>query len=296
MHDILILGSGPAGLTAALYAARGGKNTIILGGDSLGGIMSTIHSLENYPGTPAINGFDLANIMKGQAEQFGAKIIPVSAEKISGEGPFSVRASDGNHYEAKTIIIATGTKPRPLGIEGAKEFTGRGVSYCATCDGFFSSGRDVLVIGGGNSALNEALYLANITKSVTIVYRKDSFARAEQVLIDRINNTENISVLFNTELQSVGGDESGVTYAITTKGDKLDVSAVFVAIGLEANTDYLDESVPRDNLGRLIPDKLPKGMFVAGDVYSGSKMQVATAVGTGCEAGMSAIAYVNSLK
>jgi len=294
MNDVIILGSGPAGLTAALYAARGGKSTLVLGGDRMGGYMPSIDKLENYPGFLG-SGQELTDKMKSQAEMFGAKIILVSAKSIKKtEDGFSVIASDGKDYEAKAIIIATGATPRKLEIKGAREFMGRGVSYCATCDGFFYTDKDILVIGGGNSALNDALYLANIAKSVKILYRKDSFARAEKVLIDRVNETKNISVMWHTELVEVGGDESGVTFAITTNGEKLQCDGVFVAIGHEANTDYLTEDIKRDSLGRLIPGELPVGMFVAGDVRSELKMQIATAVGTGCDCAMDAIAYLNS--
>lgn len=296
MNDIIILGSGPAGLTAALYCSRAGKSTLVLSGEKIGGYMTSIDKLENYPGFLG-SGQELAEKMKAQAETFGAKIILASAKSIKKtDDGFSVIATDGKEHEAKSIIIATGATPRKLEIVGAREFMGRGVSYCATCDGFFYSGKDVLVIGGGNSALNEALYLSKIVKSVKILYRKNSFSRAEQVLIDRVEAAENIFVFWNTELAEVGGDESGVTFAITTNGDKIECDGVFVAIGHEANTDYLTEDIKRDAMGRLIPGALPTGMFVAGDIRSELKMQVATAVGTGCECAMDAVAYLNSQK
>jgi thioredoxin reductase (NADPH) len=311
MYDIIILGSGPAGLTAALYAARGGKKTLVLGGDQLGGQMATIHSLENYPGTPAVNGLALANVMKGQAEQFGAEVVFAMAKTIGTRNPpsprlrgtsqesgisYSVVADDGKEYESKTIIIATGAKPRRLDVKGIRDFTGKGVSYCATCDGFFYSGKDVIVIGGGSSALNDALYLADLAQSVTILHRKNSFARGEQILIDRVNECEKISVMFETEIMEVGGDDSGVTHAITTRGEKIPTAGVFIAIGYEANTDYLSESIKRDDMGRLAQSDLPAGMYVCGDVQSGIKMQVATAVGAGCDAAMDCISHINSSK
>lgn len=306
MNDVIILGSGPAGLTAALYCARAGKSALVLGGDQLGGQMATIAELENYPGFLG-SGQELSEKMKAQAEQFGAKIIFETATKIEKiDSGFSVKTSVPSpvipakagtpvpSHDSRSVIIATGASPRKLEIAGMREFMGRGVSYCATCDGFFYGGKDILVIGGGNSALNDALYLANIAKSVKILYRKDSFARAEQVLIDRVSAAENISVMWNTELAQVGGDDSGVTFAITTGGEKIECDGIFVAIGHEANTDYLSESIKRDNMGRLIPDALPAGMFVAGDVRAGLKMQIATAVGTGCDVAMDAVAYLNS--
>ncbi|MCL2757797.1 MAG: FAD-dependent oxidoreductase [Alphaproteobacteria bacterium] len=308
MYDIIILGSGPAGLTAALYAARGGKKTLVLGGDQLGGQMATIHSLENYPGTPGVNGLALANTMKEQAETFGAEFVFASAKTIGhktyGIGHiYNVLADDGKEYESKSVIIATGAKPRRLDTKGIREFTGRGVSYCATCDGFFYTDKDVIVVGGGNSALNDALYLADHARSVRILYRKGAFSRGEAILVDRVLANEKISVMFDTEITEVGGpspqsgaEASGVEYVITNKGEKIECAGVFIAIGHEANTDYLSESVLRDEQGRLAPKNLPDGMYVAGDVQSELKMQVATAVGAGCDAAMDCIIYINSMK
>jgi thioredoxin reductase (NADPH) len=278
-----------------LYAARGGKKTIILGGDTLGGQMTTIHALENYPGWTG-TGTALAEFMKTQAESFGAELVMETAAAVSKDGSgFRVQSSSNKEYVGKAVIVATGAKPRRLDAPGVREFTGRGVSYCATCDGFFYSGQTVVVIGGGNSALNDALYLADIAKDVKILYRRAAFARCEDILVSRVREKDNIEVLWETELASVGGDDSGVNHIITNRGGRIDCSGVFITIGHEANTDYLDESVARGEMGRLGPDALPSGMFVAGDVRAGLKMQIATAVGTGCEVAMDAIAFVNAL-
>ena len=295
MYDVIILGSGPAGLTAALYAARAGKKTIVLGGDRLGGQMGGIAKLENYPGFLG-SGMELAEFMKKQAEMFGAEIVFASAKTISGddESGFNILADDGKHYVGRTVIIATGASPRKLEIAGARELMGKGVSYCATCDGFFYQYKDVMVMGGGNSALNDALYLADIAKSVKIVYRKGAFTRAEAVLRNRVSERENIECLFNTDLTEIAPTDDDRLVVTTTDGTKITVDGLFVAIGHEANTDYLSEDVARDNMGRLAPDAMPAGMFVAGDVHSNLKMQIATAVGTGCSAAMDAIAYLNS--
>jgi thioredoxin reductase (NADPH) len=297
MYDIIILGSGPAGLTAALYAARANKKTIVLGGSRLGGQMAGIATLENYPGFEG-SGLELAEFMKNQAEHFGATVNFVSAKNISGDAEtgFVVSADDGKEYTGRAVIIATGASPRKLEIEGARELMGHGVSYCATCDGFFYSGKTVMVMGGGNSALNDALYLADLAKTVKIVYRKAEFTRAEAVLRERVAARENIECLFNTDLVKIEekpDSTDGELIVTTTTGDKIVVDGLFVAIGHEANTDYLTEDVKRDAMGRLAPSALPAGMFVAGDVHSDIKMQIATAVGTGCTAGMDAIAYLN---
>lgn len=296
MHDVIILGSGPAGLTAGLYCARAGKKTLILGGDRLGGQTAGIAVLENYPGW-AGSGLELSEFMKKQAESFGAEIIFVSAKSIDGdaESGFNILTDDGNHYVGKTVIIATGASPRKLEIEGARELFGKGVSYCATCDGFFYSEKDVIVMGGGNSALNDALYLADLARSVKIVYRNGAFTRAEAVLRNRVSERENIECLFNTDLKKIAQTDNDRLVVTTTDDQEIICDGLFVAIGHEANTDYLSEDIRRDNMGRLIPSELPTGMFVAGDVESEIKMQIATAVGTGCSAAMDAIAYLNQL-
>jgi len=296
MHDVVILGSGPAGLTAAIYTGRANKSTIVLAGPSLGGQTGEIAKLENYPGW-AGSGMELIQFMTKQAKGFGAKIEFASATniKFNDDGTFSVACDNGKTIDAKTVILATGAQARRLEIAGAKEFFGKGVSYCATCDGFFYSGRDVLVIGGGNAALNDALYLADVAKNVTIIYRKSEFFRAESILRERITEKKNIKCVYNTELKSIASKpDSDRLIATATDGQEFEADGIFVAIGHEANTDYLSESIKRDDMGRIIPESLPNGMFVAGDVHSNIKMQIATAVGTGCSAGMSAIAYLNS--
>lgn len=297
MYDVIILGSGPAGLTAALYTARANKKTLVLGGDRLGGQMAGIATLENYPGW-AGSGLELAQFMQKQCETFGATVNFTSAKNVTGdvENGFVVSCDDGMEYRGRTVIVSTGASPRRLEVAGARELMGRGVSYCATCDGFFYSGRTVIVLGGGNSALNDALYLADLAKTVKIVYRKAEFARAEAVLRERVAARDNIECLFNTDLAKIAekpDSTDGELIVTTTDGDELVVDGVFVAIGHEANTDFLGEYIARDALGRLVPESLPAGMFVAGDVRSGLKMQIATAVGTGCEVGMDAVAFLN---
>ena len=267
-----------------------------MAGPSLGGQTGEIAKLENYPGF-AGSGMELIQFMKKQAESFGAKIEFASCSdiKFNEDGTFSVICDNGKTLDAKTVIIGTGASARRLEIEGAKEFFGHGVSYCATCDGFFYSGRDVLVIGGGNAALNDALYLADVAKSVKIIYRKSEFFRAEAVVRDRVAQRENIECIFNTELKSIRAKEnSDKLIATTLTGEEIETDGIFVAIGHEANTDFLSETIKRDDMGRIIPESLPMGMFVAGDVRSNIKMQIATAVGTGCSAAMDAIAYLNS--
>lgn len=296
MFDCIILGSGPAGMTAAIYCGRAKKTALVLAGTTLGGQTSEIAKLENYPGW-AGSGMELIAFMKKQAESFGTKFEFTSATdiKFNDDETFTVVCDNGKSFDAKTVILATGASARRLEIQGAREFFGRGVSYCATCDGFFYNGRDVLVIGGGNGALNDALYLADVAKNVTIVYRKSEFFRAEAVLRERVAEKSNIKCMFNTELKSISAkNDSDKLIATTMDGKEIETDGIFVAIGHEANTDYLTEKIKRDDMGRIVPESLPSGMFVAGDVRSNVKMQIATAVGTGCSVAMDAIAYLNS--
>lgn len=296
MYDVVILGSGPAGWTAAIYCGRANKTTLVLTGASLGGQTGEIAKLENYPGWNG-SGMELILFMKKQAESFGAKTESASAQNINmnSDGTYTVVCDNGKTFDARALILATGASARRLEIDGARELFGRGVSYCATCDGFFYSGRDVLVIGGGNTALNDALYLADVAKNVKIVYRKSEFFRAEAVLRDRVAAKENIECIYNTELKSIAEKpNSDKLIATTTTGETIECDGIFVAIGHEANTDYLTEDIKRDEIGRIAPESLPSGMFVAGDVESNIKMQVATAVGTGCSAAMDAIQYLNA--
>lgn len=298
MYDIIILGSGPAGLTAAIYAARANKKTLIIAGDTIGGQTSEIANLENFPGYMG-SGMDWIQSTLKQATGFGAEIAYASATDIKWDGNFTytIQCDNGKTYTCPAVIMATGARARRLEIDGARELVGNGVSYCATCDGFFYSGKRVLVIGGGNSALNDALYLADLAKSVQIIYRKSAFTRAEAIVRDRVAARENIEPVFNTELKSIrkkSDSESGELIATTTDGREIVCDGIFVAIGHEANTDYLTEEIKRDDMGRVMTDNLPRGMFVAGDEKSGIKMQVATAVGTGCSAAMDAIAYLNT--
>lgn len=296
MYDVIILGSGPAGLTAAIYCGRANKNTVVLSGESLGGQTGEIAKLENYPGWDG-SGMGLIQFMKKQAESFGAKVEFTSAKDITfnDDGTYTVICDNKKTFDTKVVILATGARARRLEIDGARELFGHGVSYCATCDGFSYSGLDVLIIGGGNAALNDALYLSDIAKSVKIVYRKSSFTRAEEIVRERVLAKQNIECIFNTELKSIAKkDGSDKLIATTTTGDTLECHGIFVAIGHEPNTDYLPETIKRDDMGRLNPDDLPDGLYVAGDVKSNIHMQIATAVGTACTAAISAIKYLNS--
>jgi thioredoxin reductase (NADPH) len=297
-EDVIIIGGGPAGMTAAIYAARAGYSATIIEKIATGGQMILTDTIENYPGfSEGISGFELQQRMEDQATRFGAKIVydDVSSIKHS-EGLWHISA--GQNYTAKTVIIATGANHRAAGIEGESEFSGRGVSYCATCDGPFFKGEDVAVIGGGDSALTEALFLSKICKSVTIIHRRDKF-RAVASLTDKIALAGNIKVRMNSVIDTIAGDRSveAVTVRNITnnKTDVLDVSGVFVFIGLAPNNQCIDPSlldkdgyiITKDDMSTALP-----GLFAAGDIRSGAFRQVIRACGDGAMAAKSAVEYI----
>jgi thioredoxin reductase (NADPH) len=295
--DIVILGSGPAGLASALYSGRSGRKVSILAGVP-GGQMGQIHELENYPGVPGkISGLNLMEIMKNQALGFGASFIADSAAGlIKGKDSYIIKTMLGEELEARAVIIATGASPRRLLVKGEGEFTGKGVSYCATCDGNFYRNLDVVVVGGGNSALSEALYLSHIAKSVVISYRKSEFFRTEKILEERVEAAKNIRVEFGSEIyEIIGGEHVG---KIRLKdGREIKADGVFIAIGHEPNTGFLPPDFPRDAGGHIItiPNKMRvdgHGIFAAGDVRSESLKQVVVAAGQGAQAAMEAVEWL----
>ncbi|MDR0319453.1 MAG: FAD-dependent oxidoreductase [Rickettsiales bacterium] len=295
--DIVILGSGPAGLASALYSSRAGRKVSILGGTP-GGQMGRIAELENYPGTHGrISGMDLFETMKNQAVGFGAEFMGDSAENIQkGKESYIIKTTLGNEIEARAVIVATGAEARRLGVPGEAEFTGRGVSFCATCDGNFYKNMTVIVVGGGNSALSEALHLSHIAKSVIISYRKGEFSRTEKILNDRVASRPNIRVEFNSEIAEIAGGDF-VQKVIMKDGREIPADGVFIAIGHIPNTGFLPGGLPLDADGRLItiPNKTQiegTGIFAAGDVRSGSPKQAIVAAGQGAQAAMEANEYL----
>jgi len=298
-RDIAIIGAGPAGLTAAIYAARAGAEVTVLERGAFGGQASTTSFIENYPGFPEpINGGELGMRMHEQAKRAGAEFM--SAAVLS----FEVRA-DGYHLDlesgetlvAKSVIIAAGAYPRRLGVPGEGELAGAGVSYCATCDGSFFRGMDVAVVGGGNSAFSEAIYLSNIAKKVYLVHRSTEF-RAGADLVEKAIKTENIELITNATVARITGkfDVSGIEITRNGMSMSLLVSGVFPAIGREPDTAFLGDAVKRNSGGYIIAGEdtrtnLP-GVFAAGDVRVKTLRQIATAVADGAVAGNAAAEYV----
>lgn len=301
MFDVIIIGAGPAGLTSALYTSRAGLNTLVLEKAAPGGKVFLTDEVENYPGFKKIKGRELANQMKESSLAFGANYQYGDVEEVTelDNGNYLVK-TNMDEYETRSVIVATGMVNKELGIPGEVEFQGRGVSYCAICDGNFFKEQDVAVIGGGNSALEEALYLADICKSVTLIHRRDEF-RAEQYIVDKVLKKENINIIYDTVGVEVKGEEvvNGlVVENVKTKEQQtLDIKAVFIYIGFIPMTGYFDNLNITDENHNIKVDlnmrtDKPR-IYGAGDVINKELRQITTAVNDGSIAAQSAI---NDLK
>ncbi len=309
-HRLIILGSGPAGYSAAVYAARANLNPVIITGLQVGGQLTTTTEIDNWPGgRHGLTGTALVEEMKEHAERFGTQLIYDHIHSVDFEQrPFTL-TGDSTTYTCDALIIATGATAQYLGLESESKFMGQGVSACATCDGFFYKNRKVAVIGGGNTAVEEALYLSNIASHVTLVHRRDSL-RAEKImqdqLFDKVKNG-NISIEWNSSVQEVVGDEMGVTGVVikNTNGETktLDVMGMFVAIGHKPNTAMFDGKLAMTDgyivvnsglNGNATATSVP-GVFAAGDVADHIYRQAITSAGTGCMAALDAEKYLDSL-
>ncbi len=297
--DVLVIGAGPAGLSAAAYAARAGYDVIAIDQLSPGGQLLLIDEIENYPGLALTNGYKLAEDMEKQATSFGAKIefSALIGIKKEGEGRF-IAQTDSGEIEAKAVIIATGADHRHLGAKGEEENQGRGVSYCATCDGPFFKNKDVIVVGGGDTALTDAIYLAKITRSVTIVHRREEF-RAQKALQYKLNGYDNIATKLGHNVVEIISDGRKVTGAKLENGEILNADAVFIFVGIVPNTAPFKSFVALDRNGFIITDgKMEtdvKGVFAAGDVRTTPFRQVTTATSDGAIAAHSADEYISNL-
>ncbi|MCS7219835.1 MAG: thioredoxin-disulfide reductase [Anaerolineae bacterium] len=305
LENVIIIGSGPAGLTAGLYAARAELKPLLLTGNEIGGQISLTTDVENYPGFPeAITGPELIERMREQAEKFGCRIEHDYVTRVDFlRHPFIIETGNGKQYAAKAVIVATGATPRRLGVPGEQEFTGRGVSYCATCDGFFFRGKELVVVGGGDSALEEGLFLTRFATKVRIVHRRDQL-RASQILQRRAFANEKIEFIWNSIVTAIHGDGSvrSVTLRNVKTGEEseLKTDGVFIYIGHIPNTQLFVGQLEMDPDGYLIVDKRMRtnipGVFAAGDVQDRYFRQVATAVGQGCAAAMEAEKFIAELE
>lgn len=288
MQDVIIIGAGPAGLTAAIYASRAGLDTLILEKGAPGGKMFVTHQIENYPGYEHVSGRELSQTMHKHALKFGAKYEYGDVLEIIDLGETKKIVTNMKEYETKKVIIATGTENRKLGAIGEDKLQGAGISYCAVCDGNFFKEKDVAVIGGGNSALEEALYLSAICKSVTIIHRRDEF-RAEEYIVNKLKERENIKYIFNSTVESFNGEEKlkSITYIDknTKLQNELNVEGAFIYVGLiPVTSPFNNLNIVSANGMIDVDERLEskvKGIYVAGDVREKTLRQIATAINDG---------------
>ena len=301
-NNLIILGSGPAGYSASIYAARAGLDPILITGLEIGGQLTTTTEVENWPGDAhGLMGPDLMDRMKVHAETFGVKIVNDHIEKVDlSSKPFQLIGN--SDYQTNALIIATGASALYLGLESEQKYLGRGVSACATCDGFFYKDKEVCVIGGGNTAAEEALYLSNICSKVYLVHRRDKL-RAEQILQDRIFEKQKegkIEIHWNSQLQEILGDDNLVSGILLDSGAQIDLDGVFIAIGHKPNTDIFENQLVMENGYIKINSGLSgnatqtsiEGVFASGDVADSIYRQAVTSAGSGCMAALDAQKYL----
>jgi thioredoxin reductase (NADPH) len=304
MDNLIIIGSGPAALSAAIYAGRANVAPSVISGKDLGGSMALTERVENYPGFPeGVGGFELAQRMKQQAERFGAQVVMDEVVEVDlSTRPFKVKTHGGDHA-ANALIVATGRSPRKLGVPGEAEFVGRGVSSCATCDGYFYQDQKVVVVGGGDAAVKEALFLTKFASEVLVVHRRDRL-RAEKVVEERAISNDKIHFVWNTMVTEIigDGDVSGVRLRDVTTGEEstLEVQGVFIFVGHVPNTELFVGQLELDEAGYIVTDERQmtsvEGVLAAGDVQEGIAWQIATAVGSGARAAMQAEEFIADLE
>jgi thioredoxin reductase (NADPH) len=298
-YEVIIIGGGPAGLTAGLYSARAGLKTILLERGMFGGQIVNAHKVENYPGFPdGISGFDLVSLMHKQAIKYGLEIINAEATGLITGKPHNVLTADGE-FAANTVIIAAGSEYIKLGIDNEKKFVGRGVSYCATCDGAFFKDRDVAVVGGGDTAITDALELTQHASKIYVIHRRDQL-RASQILQQQALAHPKLKFVWNSVVEDINGEamvkELKLKNVKTSEISTIPVSGVFVAIGVKPNSQKFADVVKIDETGNIMVDPLMAtsvaGIYAIGDIRQNSPRQVATAVGDGTTAAIAAFKYI----
>lgn len=304
MYDLIIIGAGPAGLTSAIYAARGGLKTAVIESMMPGGQAAATDKIDNYPGFPeGVSGFDLMNAFYKQAINHGTEFIfePVVSLDMNGLTKKVVTAQQ--NLEAKAIIIAAGSKPRPLGVIGEDKFHGRGVSYCAVCDAAFYKGKKVAVVGGGYAAIEEGLYLTRFASEVSIIHRRNEF-RAGSTVVNKAKENPKVQFLMDRVIEEIAGADKvesiKIKNVVTGEKTEMPVDGVFVYIGTEPNTKFAAEYFKTDNVGYIITDELLRtniaGVYAAGDIRSTPLRQIATAVGDGALAAVQVEKYIAELE
>ncbi len=302
LYDVAVIGSGPAGMTAGIYASRAMLKTIIFEKNAYGGLMALTDKLENWPGEKSIAGYELAEKMHSQALDLGCNFASEEVQKIekTGDKQFSIKTASGSEFSAKTVIYAAGSVPRKAGIPGEKEFTGNGVSYCAVCDGAFYRGLKVAVLGGGDSALKEALYLTKFAEKVTIVHRREEF-RAEKITQNEVRSNPKIDFALNSVAEKIEGkdfvEKIVVKNVKTGELSEIAVDGVFVFLGYIPETKPVEDLVKLAESGHIITDPecrtSTEGLFAAGDIREKLVRQVSTAVGDGAIAAVAAEHYLS---
>jgi thioredoxin reductase (NADPH) len=303
-YDVIIIGAGPAGYTAGIYCSRARHDTLIISGLLPGGQLMNTTDVENYPGfDEGIMGPDLMLTMRKQAERMNTTIIDDVVVNVDFRNkPFKV-LTGSEEYEAKAVIVCTGATPRKIGIEGEQTFSGKGVSYCATCDGAFFRNQDIAVVGGGDSCMEEATFLTKFASKVHIIHRRDTF-RASKIMQERALNNENIQVHWNSEIEDIKGDQKVQQIILkdtkTGENKTLDMGGVFVAIGHEPNTELFKNQLEMDENGYIIQkentETSVKGVFTAGDVHDHRYRQAVTAAGFGCMSAIDVDKYLSEQK
>ncbi len=301
MHDIIIIGAGPAGITAAIYALRAGVSVTIFDRNLYGGQTAITAQIENYPAIKSITGAMFAQKLYQQAIDLNANILFEEVTSVDFSDAFQTITTNKNTYTAKTVIVATGVKRRELNCEGEKEFAGKGVSYCATCDGAFFRNKNVVVVGGGNTALEDALFLSNQCKNVTLIHRRDTF-RAEKYLVDAVLSRDNITILYDSNVKNIKGNH--VVNAIDVYHTKqnqittIETDGVFIAIGYEPDNEMVSHYLNVNTEGYIVSNEYChtniEGVFVAGDTRTKPLRQIITACADGAVAGVSAVSYIST--